>query len=145
MAKDKDPLKLVQTLADAAEFENSQKVAASVAHLSAEAQRLAVLEQYLSEYRDRRTDNGGTLDVAYMTRQHEFVAALTRAISDQDRRVTDLREQFESTLGLWRDAKSKVSALKQYTGRIDDRERLRSERKEQSTLDDIAGRSSGLR
>ena len=145
MAKDKDPLKLVQMLADVAELEKSQKVAVSMAHLTEEARRLEVLEQYLCEYREQSAGSGRELDIGQVTRRHAFIDALMRAVSDQGHRVTVLRKELESTLGLWRDAKSRVSALKEYTGRIDDQERLRAERREQNVLDDMAGRRGGQR
>ena len=86
MAKSKDPLELVQMLADVAELKKSQQVAASMVNLSAEAERLTLLEQYLGEYLEQSNKQKGELDIALMKSRHEFIDALTKAIGNQDQR-----------------------------------------------------------
>ena len=135
MNRRKDPLSIVKQLADIAELEKSQQVAASIATLSAEEQRLAVLERYLAEYRGGQVAEE-TLAVDVLRSRQDFIAALDDAVRTQSHQVKQLRAQFEQRLTLWRDAKAKVSAVERFAGRREaERDRARA-RAEQTALDE---------
>lgn len=135
MNRRKDPLAVVKQLADMSELEKSQQVAASIASLSAEEQRLAVLERYLAEYQvgDPRK---ALLGIGDLKSRHDFIAALSSAVRTQSDQVRQLRAQFEHKLTLWRDAKAKASAVDRFAGRRE-HERDRAQAKaEQTALDE---------
>ena len=135
MTRRKDPLSIVKQLADITELEKSQQVALSIATLSAEEQRLAVLERYLAEYRGGEISEAA-LAIDLLRSRHDFIAALDAAVRTQSEQVEQLRAQFERKLTSWRDAKAKVGAVDRFAGRREaERERVRA-RAEQAQLDD---------
>lgn len=135
MNERKDPLTIVQRLADMAEVRKSQQVAASIASLSAEEERLAVLERYLAEYqaagaKDRQ------LAIAALRSRSDFITALSQAVRTQSEQVRRLRVQFEHRLTLWREAKAKASAVERFAGRRESQRKRATAKAEQTALDD---------
>jgi flagellar FliJ protein len=136
MAKSKDPLDLVQMLAEAAELEKSQQVAVSMRSLNTEQQRLAMLERYLEEYRGGAAAAGSSSDINALKTKRNFLEALDKAVQDQGAQVSRLRAQFEQQLDVWRAAKAKANAVEQFAGRKSAKKALEEARREQTRLDE---------
>ena len=135
MTERKDPLNVVQRLADMAELRKSQQVAVSIASLSAEERRLAVLERYLAEYQEAGAKDRQLAIGALRTRS-DFIAALSQAVRTQSEQVRQLRLQFEQRLTLWREAKAKASAVERFADRRESQRKQETARAEQTALDD---------
>lgn len=136
MTRHKDPLDLVQMLAEAAELEKSQHVAASMRSLSAEERRLELLERYLEEYRGAALPTGMASDIATLQSRRHFLEALRKAVLDQGAQVSRLRAQFERELDVWRTAKAKANAVEQFAGRKSAKKQLEEARREQTQIDE---------
>ena len=134
----KDPLQLVKMLADISELEKSQYVATSMMQLSAEKQRLALLEQYLEEYCQGAAPDT-VVDIGKLTSSRGFIDALTKAVVEQSDQVARLSQQFEQRLDTWRAAKAKSTAVDNFASRKQQTRMLEESRREQSSLDE-AGR-----
>jgi flagellar export protein FliJ len=136
MTRHKDPLDLVQMLAEAAELEKSQQVAASMRSLGAEERRLALLERYLEEYRGAAVPAGTASDIATLQSRRHFLEALRKAVQEQGAQVSRLRAQFEQQLDFWRTAKAKANAVEQFAGRRSAKKQLEETRREQAQIDE---------
>lgn len=131
----KDPLKLVKMLADIAELEKSQHVASSLMRLSAEKQRLALLEQYLAEYQNN-IEPGASVDVERVRSTQGFVQALTKAVDEQGEAVDRIVGEYQRGLDGWRAAKAHAKTVDEFDGRRVQQETIERTRREQHGLDE---------
>ncbi len=131
-----DRLGSIRTLANTAEMETSKIVAERRLALDAEEQRLAQLQTYLTEYAQTGDTQTG-LSIDSMRNRRRFIDKIRGGIEEQERVVVGLRQQLETDLANWRDARSHALALEKYQHRQQAEEALRQSRREQAELDEI--------
>ena len=129
----KDPLKIVELLAEVAELEKSRQVADSLVRLSAERERLALLEQYLSEYGYEAAAE--VTDIESLNAKRGFLNALAQAIGDQSASVDQLNSTLERHIETWRNARANTAAVGKLTGRRSVEHARKRERAEQHELE----------
>ena len=118
----KDPLNIVQFLAEIAELEKSREVADSLVKLSAQRERLALLEQYLSDYSGFRQDEA--VDIESLRTRRGFLSALAEAIGDQNATLEQASAALDRHIETWRTARANSQALGKLT---DKRARVRAQ------------------
>ena len=129
----KDPLQAVKMLAEMSEQKKSRAVADSITNLSAARERLALLEQYLSEYSGVKAD--GSTDIERLKSQQSFLGALAQAIGDQNTSVEQSYVLLEARIEHWRAARANSKAVNQLTEKRAEVRRKKVDQQEQIELD----------
>lgn len=129
----RDPLNIVQMLAEIAELEKSRAVADSLVKLSAERERLALLEQYLDEYAASRENE--SVDIEKLKSRSSFLSALTQAIGDQSSSIDQINTILEQRIETWREARANSKAVSRLTERRTQTRVRLQERREQAEID----------
>jgi flagellar export protein FliJ len=129
----KDPLNAVKMLAEISELAKSRDVADSMLDLSAARERLALLEEYLSEY--AQISDSGTTDIERLKSQRTFLGALAQAIGDQNASVEQTYALLEKRIEHWREARASSKAVDRLTEKRAIVQRQREENLEQIELD----------
>lgn len=129
----RDPLNIVQMLAEIAELEKSRAVADSLVKLSAERERLALLEQYLDEYAANRENE--SVDIEKLKSRSSFLSALTQAIGDQSSSIDQINTILEQRIETWREARANSKAVSRLTERRTQTRVRLQERREQAEID----------
>jgi len=130
-------LQTIQTLAESAEMVRSRAVADQRHALSEEECRLKQLEQYRNEYQTMSSRSDQGICIHFVRGRRGFVQKLNEAIDNQRQVILRAREQLDTYLVHWRDARAKALSLQKFTDRIAAQETRRTERREQTELDDI--------
>jgi flagellar export protein FliJ len=129
----KDPLDIVQMLAEISELEKSREVADSLVRLSAERERLALLEQYLSEYSDGPENEA--LDIEKLRSKRTFLTALAQAIGDQSASIDQINAVLGRRIETWREARANKKAVGRLTTKRAHAQALAEERYQQAEAD----------
>lgn len=129
----KDPLSVVKMLADIAELEKSREVANSIVRLSAERERLALLEQYLDEYGPGAS--GLATDIESLRTRRNFLYSLAAAIGDQSASIEQTQAILLRHIETWRSARANARAVNKLTERRSAEKARSRDRIEQNDLD----------
>lgn len=129
----KDPLDVVRMLAEIAELEKSRDVADSLVRLSAERERLALLEQYLQEYAGSTADEA--LDIEKLRNRRSFLNALAKAIGDQGASIDQINSVLEQRIANWREARASSKAVSRLASKRARTRRNAEERRQQLEAD----------
>jgi|GEM_PF-3396220 len=139
----KKGLQTIQTLAESDETMRSRMVSNQRAALRVELQRLEQLERYRNEYQVMSSRSEQSVGIHFIRGRRGFVQKLNEAIDNQNRIVVRAREQLDTYLAHWRDARAKALSLQKFADRAAAQEDLRIARREQTELDDIGRRVTG--
>jgi flagellar export protein FliJ len=120
-------------LAEMSELEKSRDVADSIMNLSAARERLALLEQYLNEYSESKSD--GSTDIEQLKSKQSFLGALAQAIGDQNVSVEQSYAMLEARIEHWRTARANTKAVNQLTEKRSEARRRADDAREQTELD----------
>lgn len=129
-------LETLRRLAETAENETARALADRRRRLEAEQRRLEQLNAYAAEYLALTRVGDGLLIDAVRARR-AFVVRLQGGIAEQERVVASARQQVETDLARWRDARTRHLALARLGEREDEAAAERDARREQADLDEI--------
>ncbi len=138
----KKGLQTIQTLAESTETMSSRVVSDQRFALREEERRLEQLEQYRTEYQAMSNRSEQGVCIHFVRGRRGFVQKLNEAIDSQHQTVVRVREQLDTYMKHWRDARAKAMSLQKFADRVTAREDRRIECREQTELDDI-GRKMG--
>lgn len=133
--------KPIQTITSQKERKAAAALGESLKQREAARQRLAELQQYLAEYRERftrATQHGlsGSQVLEYLA----FIGKLESAIVQQEAAVHRSQQDCDSRQARWRGRYTKSKAMEKALDRLSADERRQAERREQAESDDRAQR-----
>jgi len=136
-------LQTVQTLAKSTETMRSRVVADQRHALREEESRLEQLEVYRNEYQAMGSHSGQGVNIHFVRGRRGFVQKLNEAIDNQRQVIARARDQLDTYMVHWREARAKALSLEKFSDRIEAQENRRIARREQMELDDIGRLVSG--
>jgi flagellar FliJ protein len=146
----------LQRLASHTEAENARRLADRLRALDTEERRLQQIRAYLAEYGEaaapgrsgspvRSGAGAQSMTIGRLRSNRGFLERLRHAVDEQRATVETQRHQVEQQTRLWHTARARRRSLEKLGERLQQQEQVRSDRREQVQLDEIASsRSAAL-
>ena len=137
------PLALLAELAQERRDAAGRRLGRSLAALKDSEARLALLERYRNEYRDRyaRAGSGG-VGASELRNFREFLERLDKAVLQQRSEVETLTRGSAELRGRWLKERTHGKSLDVLTERAESADRAAEGRQLQKLLDEFAGRTA---
>jgi len=140
---DQRPLALLAELAQERRDAAGRRLGRSLAALKDSESRLALLERYRNEYRQRYARAGtGGVGASELRNFREFLERLDQAVAQQRAEVDALMRGSSELRGRWLQERTRGKSLDMLTERADSADRATEERRLQRLLDEFSGRSA---
>lgn len=125
----------------AKEREEARKFAERRQALHEKKAKLAELEGYVAEYRERFSAMTRSGSLAGQIRSsYEFINRLTDAVSQQQQAVSDSEQSVEEYRQLWLQAKRRMDILQKTVDKLAHEELVKDGKREQVVADELARR-----
>jgi flagellar protein FliJ len=130
----------LQRLAAHTEAENARRLAERLRGLDTEERRLEQIRGYLADYAQSATRSDAAVTLSALKSSRGFLTRLKDAVDQQRGTVEQQRQQAEQQAVQWRAARARSLALARLGERIEEREQLRQDRRDQARLDEVGAR-----